>query len=257
MTYDTSNGRLHFSQLKFLSQSPAHYKWNLTHERGDSASFRLGRAVDALVIGAGERVKTCPDRKGSKAYQAFLETCPDDVIILPPAEFGKACDMADSLIKHKRAMALLEGERQKTLQWSLLGKDCEGTPDVFSLEHLTDLKTCRTSHPEWFQRDARRYGYHAQLSWYKRALQECGFGVPASCWNVAVESSAPYPVTVFRLQDETLNQGERMWRSWLERLLVCEQSDFWPSYTEAHVEFVVPDGEGLTLTLDDEEVEVT
>lgn len=249
---------LHFSQLKHIAASPAHYAYNLVHPPSQSAAFALGSAVDAFLIGEGERVLQCSERRGTKAHAAFLETVKvDDPLILKPAEFDKACEMADSVVRNARAVELLQGERQKTVQWSWLGRRSEGTPDVFCLDHLTELKTGRTSHPTRFQSQARWYGYHAQLAWYRRALIESGFGTPASYWIVAVESSPPYPVTVFQLTDSAIEQGERACRAWLERLLVCEASDHWPGYTDAVVPFDVPDeSEGFTLNIDGEETEI-
>jgi hypothetical protein len=215
--------------------------------------------VDALLIGEGERVMVCAARKGTKDHVKFMESATDandDPIILPPAEYAKACDMADSVVAHRQAMELLKGERQRTVQWSWLGRECEGTPDVFSLDHLTELKTGRTAHPERFMSSARWYGYHAQLAWYRRALIECGFGTPASYWIVAVESAPPYPVTVFCLTDNAIDLGERACRAWMERLLVCESSDMWPAYTEAAVPFDIDSSDGFTLQIDGEDVEV-
>ena len=251
--------RLHFSQLKHMAQSPAHYRYAVDHSPPQSAAFRLGSAVDALLIGEGERVLCCSARKGTKDHVKFIESVRvDEPIILTPAEFDKACSMADAVGAHRQAMDLLKGERQRTVEWSWLGRECEGTPDVFTLEHLVDLKTGRSSHPEKFQSAARWYGYHAQIAWYRRALIECGFGTPASYWIVAVESAPPFPVTVFRLTDNALEQGERACRAWLERLLVCESSDCWPAYTDAVVPFDVPDdeSESFSLKIDGEDVEV-
>jgi hypothetical protein len=247
---------LHFSTLKFMAQSPAHYLYASTHEPPQSAAFRLGSAVDAFCIGEGERVVTCPHRKNTKAYAEWEETTmPVDAIVLNATEWAKATEMADSIVRHKQAMELLAGERQRQIEWRWLGRHCSGTPDVFTVEHLTELKTGRTAHPDRFMSAARFYGYHAQLAWYRRGLIECGFGTPASYWIVAVESAPPFPVTVFQLTDNAIDLGERACRAWLERLLVCEAADTWPAYTEAAVPFDVQE-EGFTLTIDGEETEV-
>lgn len=248
---------VHFSTLKFMAQSPAHYLYAATHEPPQSAAFRLGSAVDALCIGEGERVLCCSARRGTKDHVKFVESIAvPDPIILTSAEYGKACDMADSIARSKQAMELLKGERQRYVEWRWLGRHCAGTPDVFSLDHLVELKTGRTAHPDRFMSSAKFYGYHAQLAWYRRALIESGFGTPASYWIVAVESAPPYPVTVFRMTDNALDLGERMCRAWLERLLVCEASDAWPAYTEAAVPFDIVEEEGFTLKIDGEDVEV-
>lgn len=246
---------VHFSTLKFMAQSPAHYLHAATSEAPQSAAFRLGCAVDAFLIGEYERVCVCSARKGTKAHIEWTETAPENAIVLNATEFAKATDMADAVVRHKQAMELLTGERQRFVEWRWLGRHCAGTPDVFSLEHLTELKTGRTAHPERFMSSARFYGYHAQLAWYRRGLIECGFGTPAAYWIVAVESAPPFPVTVFRMTDNAIDLGERACRAWLERLLVCEAANMWPAYTEAAVPFDVQE-EGFTLTIDGEETEV-
>jgi hypothetical protein len=247
---------VHFSTLKHMAQSPAHYLWAATHEPPQSAAFRLGSAVDAMLIGEADRVKVCFSRKGTKAHADWAIDLPENAIVLTAAEFAKASEMAEALLRNSQAMELLAGERQRYVEWSWLGRHCAGTPDVFSLEHLTELKTGRTSQPERFMSSAKFYGYHAQLAWYRRGLIECGFGTPASYWIVAVESAPPFPVTVFRMTDNALDLGERMCRAWLERLLVCESSDAWPAYTEAPVPFDIAEDEGFTLVVDGEEMEV-
>jgi hypothetical protein len=249
---------VHFSTLKFMAQSPAHYLYAATHEPPQSAAFRLGSAVDAFCTGEGERVILCPHKKNTKAYAQWAadeQLITDNSIILTPAEYEKATEMTDSIVRHKQAMELLAGERQRFVEWKWLGRHCAGTPDVFTLDHLTELKTGRTAHPDRFMSAARFYGYHAQLAWYRRGLIECGFGTPAAYWIVAVESAPPFPVTVFRMTDNAIDLGERACRAWLERLLVCESADVWPAYTDAVVPFDVQE-EGFTLTIDGEETEV-
>ncbi len=254
---------LHFSQLKHIAQSPAHYRHYRDNPPGQTPAFRIGAAVDKLLFWDGKGdfppVITCPHKRGTKRYDEFMEARPldNDALVVTPAEWEKIGGMVDALEAHKQAMEVLQGERQKTVQWSWLGRQCEGTPDVFSLEGLAELKTGRTAQPERFKSQAKWYGYHAQLAWYRRALIECGFGTPASYWIVAVESSPPYPVTVFRLTDSAIDLGERACRAWLERLLVCEAADSWPAYTDAVEPFDIVEDGGFTLKIDGEDVEVS
>jgi hypothetical protein len=66
---------------------------------------------------------------------------------------------------------------------------------------------------------------------------------------VAVESSAPYPVTVIRVTDKMRNKGARQCRMWFEQLLVCERSGHFPGYVEADVDW---DDDDTELEWDDE-----
>jgi hypothetical protein len=64
---------------------------------------------------------------------------------------------------------------------------------------------------------------------------------PLAAYVVAVESTPPFPVTVMRLTDRALDQGERLCTSWMETLLNCEASNFWPPYAQSIVPLDVPD----------------
>jgi len=246
---------VHFSTLKHIQRSPAHYRYEADNRREKQEAFELGgSALHSFLLG-GKEVVRYEARRVGKEWQAFREAHPN-CIILNAKEHDKAAGMRDSIERHQQATELLQGTRERTMQWRWLGRLIEGTQDVFTLEHLTELKTGRTTHPERFMSAAKFYGYHAQLAWYRRGLIESGFGTPASAWIVAVESAPPFPVTVFRMTDNALELGERMCRAWLERLLVCEESDQWPAYAESPVPFDIQEDGGFTLTIDGEEVEV-
>lgn len=249
--------RVHFSTLKHMQRSPAHYQAALSDDSAQLGHQRTGTSLHSFLIGAAESVVQYDGRR-DKRMQAYRDFCEEHVgkVILSAKEHAQASGMRDSICRSRQAVELLAGQREQGIEWSWLGRTCAGTPDVFSLEHLTELKSCRTAQPERFMSSARFYGYHAQLAWYRRALIECGFGTPASYWIVAVESARPFPVTVFRMTDNALDLGERMCRAWMERLLVCESSDAWPAYAESPVPFDVSEDDGFTLRIDGEDVEI-
>lgn len=249
---------VHFSTLKHMQRSPAHYAYERDNQaRKQKAHERKGSSLHSFLLGGADVVlyEGKRDTRVEK-YREFLSGH-EGALILSPAEYANACGMRDSIRRNRRAMALLEGEREKNLQWRWLGRLCEGTIDVVSLEHITELKTARTAQPERFVSSGRWYGYHSQLAWYRNALLQSGYGTPATSWIVAVESSPPFPVTVFQVTDNAIELGERACRAWMERLLVCEASDAWPAYTDAPALFDVAEDEGgFVLTIDGEETEV-
>lgn len=245
---------LHFHQLKAMGQSPMHFEHALRVGRKETVSLRYGIALDAGVFATREVVVYQGERRGAK-WKEFEQASPGKVIITAK-EQPIVEGMARSLLARPDALELLRGERQKTINWSILGRECEGTPDSFTEHRVTDLKTTRTAHPERFPWEARRFGYTAQLSWYRHGLQAAGFPRPDRAFIVAVESVPPHPVTIFELTERALDLGERTWRLWFERLRACEESNAWPPYTESFVPLDAPEEEGFALTIGGEEVEI-
>lgn len=228
-----TDGRVHFSRLKLMARSAAHYKAN---PRKDSASFRLGRAVHSYVLGNPDSIVVYEGRrdKRMKVYQEFLAKHPGKTI-LSPSEMYDVKGMRMAIERNPIAMQLLQGHREQYMQWQLDGHECAGTPDVWRDDGgVTELKTDDDTEPESFQRSAEKYHYHAQVSWYQMALV-LGKRIPcvqpgAHCAIVAVESKEPYCVTIIELSPNDLADGRALWRDWLYKLEKAQLFDEWPGY---------------------------
>jgi hypothetical protein len=249
---------LHFHQLKWMAESPAHYKYRLTHRTPPTRAMRIGTALDQLVYS----MLGFADMPGAYQESTAVTLALGDK---PPPKRGAShvtdgaivLGMYEALRAHSDAWALLtEGTSQRTFQWDLGGRTCEGTPDNFTGSRLVSLKTTRSSHPRRFVRDAGWRGYHAAESWYALGLSLAGLASIDETFIVAVENMAPYCVTVFEVTEEAELAGQKLWRSWFERLRACEESGHFPGYTEARVPFDVPDDGALALTIDGEETEI-
>ncbi len=94
-------------------------------------------------------------------------------------------------------------------------------------------------------------GYHAQVADYRAAIKAKVGVPPRDCFIIAVESAAPYAVTVLRLTERALDMGDRLLAVWMERLRACEDSNSWPAYCQSVTDFDVPDDE-LDLVFGDE-----
>lgn len=245
---------IRFSRLKLMGKSPAHYQAGVDLETG---SMRKGSALHSYLLGDADRVKVYEGKRDKRvrAYQAFLEEHPD-CEILSPREAVDVEGMRESLHRHERAMQLLDGIREERIEWSIGGRACAGTPDVVHLHSggkvVVELKTGQSSAPDIFRWQSRKLAYHAQLAWYARGLEMASVYTPGPVteqYIVAVESSAPWPVTIFRVTDALRKAGERQCRIWLEQLLVCERTGRWPGYVDADVEL---DEEERELDWDEE-----
>jgi hypothetical protein len=245
---------LRFSRLKLMGKSAAHYALGRSDE---TASMRKGTAVHSYLLGDPDRVKIYEGKRDKrvKAYQTFLEENPD-CDVLSPREAVDVEGMRVALQKHDRAMELLDGIREQRIEWSLSGRACAGTPDVVHVRDgakiVVELKTGQSSAPDLFRWQARKLAYHAQIAWYARGLETALVYSPGPVteqYIVAVESSPPYPVTVFRVTDALRRAGDKQWRLWLEHLLVCERTGRFPGYVDCDVEL---DEEEVELEWDDE-----
>lgn len=247
---------VHFSTLKWIGRSPAHYRYYMENPSEPSKSMRLGAAIDALVFEHKHvAVSPCATRR-SKEWGSFVADNPGRIHITPSEE-SDALGMFNALRACKPAWELLNrGERQKTLTWQMNGRQCEGTPDLFSFDVLLDLKSGITSDPALVPWQVVKLGYHAQLDWYANAIAYHLGARPKRCVLVFVEQSPPYVVTIFEATEADLLKGRKLWRLWFERLLVCEANNSWPGYCESVVPLNLPDSEGITLQVEGEEVQV-
>lgn len=244
---------LHWSQLKTIARSPAHYRHAIAHPFAATASMRLGTACHALVLGVSHPIACFEggSRRG-KAWDAFeAETLAADprTTIMLASEMTTARAMADAVRACPDAMAALDGAHERELEWSIAGRACAGRLDSIGARSLCDLKSTADASPVRFPWQARKLEYAAQLGWYYDGALAAGLPTPWKVSIVAVESAPPHCVVVYDLSDEMLEMGRRRARVLLEQLLTCESSDEWPGYAQGPIVLDVmesaEDGPGL------------
>lgn len=249
---------LRFSRLKKMAKSAAHY---LAAAEEDTGPLRKGSGLHSVLIGDASRVVVYKGGKRdlrTKAYQEFLAAHPDDTQILSPSEFKDVEGMRRSIEKHPRAMQLLEGIREQRITWKIGHRECSGTPDVVrklgpGRYGVVELKSGQSAAPDLFKWQAKKLCYQGQLAWYANGVESTMLYPPGKVEElhiVAVESTAPYPVTVFRVDESMRKLGDRQVRMWFEQLMVCEQTGHFPGYVESDVDWADDDTE---LEWDDEE----
>lgn len=293
--------RLHFSRLRLMARSPAHFR---AAARTETRAMRGG--VAAHVAALGGQVIVYPGERRGLSWEGFrrvmhgaepylydgartgrawaaakeeaggapiltTDEAPAAIaaremqrarkargqypaVVVTPSEYEEASRIADAVFAHRTARDLIErSERETYAEWTYLGRDCGGTRDLVGSDHVGELKLTRCSEPGRFGRDALWRGYHAQLAWYLPSLKPAPWKPDA--FIIAVESEAPHVVTVFDLPPETLEQGERLVRTWMEQLATCEASDEWPGYVQTTVPLVIETDFELTGFGEDEEVD--
>lgn len=245
-----------FSNLKQMARSPAHYANTIAVPMVQSKAMLFGDALDAIIFGTKQVLTFDGASRRTKMWTAFAEENPTAIKLLPKERIT-VDGMVATLSAHKDAMELLRGVNQQTVLWSMNGRACRGTPDSYTLDRVVDLKSTRNSKPEAFAWDGRKMAYHAQVTFYRNGLAANMLCAPdADCYLVAVENTPPFPVTVLKLTERAMLEGNKLWRLWFEQLLVCEASDSWPTYTQSVAEFDTPDTDALTLSIEGEDVEI-
>jgi hypothetical protein len=235
-----------FSRLKLLGECPAIYKDEIVKQ---TACMEQGSAADALVFGT-KRVIAYPGsvRRGGewKAFKAAPENA--DAMIVTKAELSSATAIAAAVHASPRAMKVLRGEFQKEIFWSYCGRDCVSHVDVLGPKgaFVSELKVSNSSNPNKFKWLSLRMYYHCQHAFYDDAATSIyGENPRRAHFTVCVRGKAPHVVTVFRLTPKLISLGKKINRGWMERLLQCEQADFWPGYSQTVVELDAPDDEWL------------
>jgi hypothetical protein len=232
-----------FSHLKAYGRSPAHGHHARTAAEDDQTyAMERGTAVHALLFGTSKVCGYPGAQRRGKEYEAFVAAHPD-YEILTMAEYDKARRMADAVVASKVAEPYLKGIFEQTMLFRWMGLECRGTPDVLGKDFLTELKTSASSDPVHFIWQARRMHYHAQLKFYGYGCEARGVRINDH-WIVCVEASAPFPVTVFHVEPEALEEGEKSLTLWAERLKNSEASDSYPPYVDCTVPLVWPKAEG-------------
>jgi hypothetical protein len=223
-----------------MARSPLHY---LAAEVESTSAIEKGSAVHSIVLGGRPVVSWEEGRpRRGKDYDAFAADNPG-AMILTASDYAKSQAIASAVMRHDLAMTVLQGRREIPLDWSVAGRACAGTIDVLSDTFVTELKCTVSAEPSKVMWQALRMGWFAQLPWYMDGAEASGACAPTTGYIVAVESAAPYAVTVNRLTERAVDHGRRTYRGWLERLLVCEQSGEFPAYAQSIVDLDVPDDE--------------
>lgn len=241
---------VHYSRLKKMRFSAAHY---LEHEENPTPSKGKGSALHSVLLG-GKRVVVYEDGARNPKFAKYQEfmAANEGALILSPKESSDVLGMRKSIEAHPLAMRLLDGVRETLIEWEFAGRRCAGTPDVvhprlagYRGKVIVELKTSKTASPWGFPWECKRYGYYGQCDWYgcgaERTMSYPG-GEVSDHFIVTVESTKPYPVTIFRVDERALSAARLEWRGWMDQLLACERDGRFPAYTDDVVTIGVDDG---------------
>lgn len=239
------------SMLK-LMKVPFKFKYALDYSRPDTDALKIGRAIHTAILEAHKfnaEFLCLPDidrrtTKGREAYAELVSQNPNKTI-LKPDDFNMALDVATSVRSNAHANYLLEGAMTEvTLDWTHeeTGVKCKARVDGYNAELgiVIDVKTTQDASPSGFPRKLFAYGYHLQAAYYLEALRANGEDAKHFVF-IAVEKDKPYCVSLYRLDDKTIQlskqENDRLLRLYAE----CKRTDSWPGYTQGIEDISLPD----------------
>ncbi|HEY2567613.1 MAG TPA: PD-(D/E)XK nuclease-like domain-containing protein [Candidatus Aquirickettsiella sp.] len=142
--------------------------------------------------------------------------------------------MAASLKKNKLASQLIEkAEIEQSLYWTDpdTGILCKCRPDILRCNLVCDLKTAQNGSPRSFQYAAFDYGYYIQAAMVREAIKQLKQKLIKDFLFLVIEKSAPYAISIYQLDEASLDKGYQEFKTLLARYQHCLESNDWPAYT--------------------------
>ena len=203
---------LSFSSLKSFATSPAHFIAYKNRQQHETPAMRFGTAVHCAVLEPEkfeQEYKTLEVRRGTKAYKELIETYPD-ATFLSVSEYNEIQKIKEAIQAHPVASNILKDciAFEKELTGSISGTPFRGFADGYSANYVVDLKTCQKGAPKDFTNDSYRQKYHMQGYIYTQLLSQLLNKEVKEHWIIAVEKTAPYVVTCYRLTPDILERGK-------------------------------------------------
>ena len=147
--------------------------------------------------------------------------------ILSEDQYQVLQHMASSIKKNKLACQLIENAQiEQSLYWNDPDTNilCKCRPDILRSNMVCDLKTAQDGSPCSFQYAAFDYGYHIQAAMIREALQQLKQIDVKAFWFVVIEKSAPYVVSIYKLDTAALKKGREEFKNLLLHYQHCLQT---------------------------------
>lgn len=156
-------------------------------------------------------------------------------------DLDKARSIARAVHAHPEAGAMLsEGQPELSIFWKhSTGVSSKSRIDWLRSNAIADLKTTKDHRPFWFGRQAHSLLYHAQSAMYQDAVEELT-GCELPYYIIAVQSSPPHDVVVYKVPQDVLDSGRRLYRDWMIKLVQCRETGKWPGVNQGIEELLMP-----------------
>ncbi len=231
---------LNQSSIPHLLKSGAHYLANLAKPRSPTKEQALGTGFHALVL-EPERfkkdfvVKSVDGRTVSGKKFLLENEMIHKKTIISEEDFEKITAMEANVRRHEIAgPKLTSGFSEQAILFELKASNgnvvkCKAKVDWMADGVMIDLKTTKNAEPDAFNDSIGKYSYEIQGAFYSHAIEALGYDRP-NFYFIAVESEAPFAVSVIRLSDSDYAKGyAKLYRA-VNLYEECSRLGKWPSY---------------------------
>lgn len=156
--------------------------------------------------------------------------------ILPFEAWKNCIGMRDAVLAHPVASKLLADIQTEQTFFAIdpeTGTLIKSRPDAMNARRglMVDVKSARDASPDGFGKQAANLRYDLQPPWYQDVVK-AAIGESLPIWAfVAVESTAPYCIGVYYVEEGDIHASRADARRLLNKILACRASGVWPDYT--------------------------
>lgn len=212
------------SDLKLINDNLEHFEEARKANKPQSASTKFGTDFHCFYLEPQEFKKkyrlTPPDIKpgSSKAWKEYKEEMERNGLeILDPEDLEAFQIMKEKIDKLK---LFTDGVPEKPLFGKIRAADTDidvkCRPDYLKTEWILDLKTSQSARKEEFDNSVRNYRYYVQAALYLEICRQHNPLVDKFIF-VVVESSSPYSVAAYELDQGYLDAGKAQFMADLEK----------------------------------------
>ncbi len=240
------------TSLKRILRSPAHFLFAKTNPE-ESKALNFGRAVHMALLEPqvfaasvvvmpefwgltkkGERTNS-PNAADVKEQREkwILENHGNTIVTAE--ERADIMLMAQSIAKSRTARALLTAGASEESYFDVCpdtGLMRKARPDFLRDGMIVDIKSTKNAHPRAFIKDIVNYKYFVSSAYYLDVVSSATGQEFKEFIFIAVEKTGPYGVGVYRLDENAIDEGRKLYKKALVTLAECQRTGEYPSYAD-------------------------
>lgn len=227
--------------LKLMMRSPAHYKYQ--EQKESTRAMVLGSALHMACLEPDifydtYRLLRSSENRVTSEYKEAKKEFGEEFVLVKP-EIERIEGMAKSLRGSKILNYWLYDNDYSHKELSGFAIDpetglmCRHRFDAIIIGDVAiDLKTTTDARKPAFEKKILDFGYHIQAAFYADQYNWITGEKIEKFIFAAIETSAPYAVKVYELEQDSMDAGRKKYRQALNEYAQCKASDTWPSYDQ-------------------------